>query len=82
MTWTIRVLACLVGALFIVYLYKNASPLSQFVARQLSRPEAQDYHREEYAWVLLVVVLIVVAVLCFPFVFDLIVKAVGGAETG
>ncbi len=76
--WVIRGAACLVSVLFIVYLFKNAARISQFVAGRVSRPEAQDVWKEEDAWVLLVVLLIATAVLLLPFVLDLITKSVAG----
>ncbi len=78
MTWVIRGAACVVGVLFIVYFFKNAASISQFVGRRVSRPETQELRKEEYAWVLLVIGLIVVAVLLLPFVLDLITKSLAG----
>ena len=75
MAWVIRVAACLVSAFFIVYLFKNAARISQAVSRRLSRPEMQEFRKEEYAWLLLVIALIAVAVLLLPFVLDLITKS-------
>lgn len=75
MVWIIRASACVVGVLFIVYLFKNAAGISQFVGRYMSRPEMQEFRKEEYAWLVLVIGLIIVAVLLLPFVLDLIIKS-------
>lgn len=78
MTWIIRAAACLVSVLFIIYLRKNAASISQLLGRRISRPEAQEFWKEDYAWIVLVIGLIVVAVLLLPFVLDLITKSFSG----